>query len=770
MIGRTISHYRIESELGRGGMGVVYRAHDERLRRDVALKILPDEISSHAERRGRILSEARAASALNHPGITTIYEVGEEGEQLFIVMELVTGQTLRAILANGPLEPKSLARLGAEAAEALHAAHSHGVIHGDIKPENIILLPDGRLKLLDFGIARQTADETRTLAQSALPTPASADSKIAGTLAYMAPEQFRAQPTDARTDLYSLGVVLYELATARRPFPGPTASALISQVLHEPAPRLSESGGRIVPAELARIIHKLLEKEPVSRYQSARELQVDLTNLVRDLELGTLLPPAVAGKRSVAVLPFKLLTPNPEDEYLGVALADAVINQLTASGDLLVRPTSTVQRYAKQPVDPPLAARELNVQVIVDGSIQKLGQKLRAHVQAWNAADGSSLFSAKQDSDMADLFGLQDRIADGLARALGVRVALPSKAPATPPTSNTMAYELFLRAAERLSRLNRWDTRTAIEMLEDATQLDPTFAAAWARLADACIIMGSGFDASPIWFKRADQAIRKALSLDKNNAEAHCARGRILWTPARKFQNRPALHALGQALRLNPGYHPALTWQCLIFMHVGLLQEAKEGLAVALATHPDDAFVLDFIGQTAGYLGNYEEAEEYFARALAIDPANLWANVFYPVATLYRNDLEQASAKIRTASQVLPNDSWLKSCEALLWAKRGEPRKAEQAIRRALKGEKPLLHIHHLWHNAAAVFASIGRPAEAITWLRRASKNGLPCYPAFRDDPHFLSLRNRPQYLRILADLKREWEGYRRDFGHGTSS
>ena len=414
-------------------MGVVYRARDQRLERDVALKLLAADISRREESRARLLAEARAASALNHPSITTVYEVGEEGEHLFIVMELVAGQTLRSMIGAGPVEARALIRLGAQVAEALAAAHAHGVVHGDVKPENIIVQPDGRVKLLDFGIARRFAAETLAITRQ---ETAPVDSGIVGTLAYMAPEQLRGGEADARADLFSLGMVLYEMAAGHRPFPGPTATALMAQVINEAPPPLARMAPH-TPAELARIVHKLLEKHPDSRFQTARDLHLDLLNLERDLNLGPAFQAAVAGKRAVAVLPYKLLTPNPEDDYLSMALADAVISQLSASGDLLVRPAAAVTRYAKQAVDPMLAARELNVQVIVEGSIQKLGPKLRVHVQAWNSADGATLLVAKHDSEMTDLFGLQDRISDQLARTLGAKSGSPGHS--APPTSNTVA-------------------------------------------------------------------------------------------------------------------------------------------------------------------------------------------------------------------------------------------------------------------------------------------------------------------------------------------
>jgi eukaryotic-like serine/threonine-protein kinase len=532
--------------------------------------------------------------------------------------------------------------------------------------------------------------------------------------------------------------------------------------MNDASPPLNGGAGN-VPAELARITFKLLEKKPESRYQSAHEVRVDLNNLSRDLELGVMLPAAVADKTAVAVLPFKLLTPNPEDEYLAVALADPVINRLSASGELLVRPMSAVMRYAKQVTDLMLVARELNVQLLVDGSVQKFGQRLRVHVQAWSVKDGSARLSGKYDAEVTELFELQDRIADALARAL-----IPNAAPRTsggPPTKNPVAYDLFLRARERMTRNNRWDTRTAIEMLENATALDAGFADAWAGLAEACVLMTVTFEPGPKWMTRAERAVRRALALDRENMEAHIARGRMVWSPARKFQHRAALRALREALRRQPTNDQALSWQGCILLHIGLLSEAKECLTTALAVSPDDTFTLSFLAQTAFLGGQYEEAREWFARALSLDRANLWANLFSPTVPLYAGQLEQAAEAIRTASQVLPKDPLLFSCEALLWAKRGERRKAEQLIQKALHGEKSLLHTHHMMHMVAAAYGVLGKPQPALAWLRKASATGLPAYPSFRDDPHFESMHNNPQFLRFMADLKKEYTSYQREFG-----
>jgi eukaryotic-like serine/threonine-protein kinase len=763
MIGQTISHYRISAELGRGGMGVVYRAHDERLLRSVAIKILSDASCGSAETRSRMLAEARAASSLNHPGITTIYEVGEDGDSIFLVMELVEGRSLRSMLYEGPLDPKRIVEIGAQLAEALDAAHSRGVFHGDVKPENIIVQADGRAKLLDFGVARHGVEDTITKTVSAaleiVVTPG-----IQGTIAYLAPEQLRGEPADGRADLYSLGVVFYELASGRRPFAAPNLGALISQITSGSTPRLKDAAPS-APPELCDIVGRLLEKQAARRYQSARDLQRELTSVSRDLELGTFLPAALAGKRSVAVLPFRLLTPNPSDEYLSMALADAVINHLSASGELLVRPGQSVSRYAQRETDPLSAARDLNVHIVVDGSIQKLGTKLRVHVRAWSAADGSVLLSAKHDAEAADLFHLQDSITEGIGKSLGLKHLQNDDEPAGPPTKNPIAYELYLRAADRLFRLNSWDNRAAIDMLENATKLDPKFADAWARLAEALMLVGTTSSVSPHWVREAEKALRKAIALDPDNAEAHCAKGRILWSPARKFQNGLALRALARALRLNPGCHPARVWQALIFNHIGMLKEAKEGLLIALAARPDDAFTNVFLGHTALSMWNLEEAEECLQRALRHDPVNIWANVFQPTVFIYSGKLNDAESRIQAAQNALPDDPWLHSCEALLWALRGERTKSAHFVHIALHGKtKPLLHTHHMWHTAAAALALLGKPAPAIELLEKAGGFGLPNYELFRDDKFLKTLKGKQRYDSLLAKLKREGEGYRREF------
>jgi serine/threonine-protein kinase len=758
-----LGQYTIVEKIGAGGMGQVYRAHDKRLRRDVAVKFLSPRPEHGINASARLMAEARAAAALNHPGVITIYDVGECDGQVFMVMELVAGKTMREVLASGQLDLPNALHSAIQVTEALAAAHAHGVIHADVKPENVIRQPDGRVKLLDFGIARRLARENPTATIESTTAEWDPDFAVAGTLAYMAPEQLRGTACGERVDLYAVGALLYEMVSGRPPFESQSASGLIAQILHEPPKYLCDSLSGI-PSELAYIVHKLLEKDADARYQTARELIADLVRFRQRFEAGAVSRSVAAHKRTLAVLPFRLLTPSPEDEFLSVALADTVISQLSADPSLVVRPTSSVMRFAKQPHDPLLVARETNVQVVVDGSIQRSGDRLRVHIQAWNSSDGTVLVSAKHDAGMADLFALQDEISERLSAALGTRTQSEAAGSPAPPTKNARAYELYLRATERLSRQNEWDTRMSIQMLESAVAADPRFADAWARMAQACVSMAGTYEPGPRWIRRAEIAIDRALSLDHNNAEAQTARGRVLWTPARKFQHRAAIRCYGKALKLNPGTHQARIWRGMAFVHVGMLDAGFDELSRALASHPDDPFTLTFLGQCAWYQGNYEQAEELENRALRLDPAHLWANLFSPATILYMDKLEEAEVRIRAAKVLLPGDPMVTSCEALLAAKYGDSRKALRLCAEACSPRKSLMHTHHTVHNIACANAVLGKPKQALALLKKASDHGLPNYPLFRDDPHFREMKNQPEFARFLSGLKRTLRSFEDEF------
>jgi TolB-like protein/Flp pilus assembly protein TadD/predicted Ser/Thr protein kinase len=762
MIGQTISHYRIVEKLGGGGMGVVYKAEDTRLHRFVALKFLPDEVAKDAQTLTRFRREAQAASALNHPNIVTLHDISSEAGKDFLVMEYVQGQTLENLIASDGLPFDKVTEYGVQIASALGAAHSAGIVHRDIKPANIMITQDNQIKVLDFGIAKLTTlvgtspdVETSTAIQGTIP------GMVVGTAAYMSPEQTRGEPVDARSDIFSLGCVLYQAATGKRPFGG--ASTL--SIMHEIATLLPPAPSSLrceLPGTFDTLIAACLEKNPIHRPATAGDVGLQLKLLLPWEESARYR--ARPDRRSVAVMPFKLRTPLQEDQFLTVALADAVVTRLAGTGKLLVRPTASVMRYAGKDMEWTQAAREMNVDLVVEGSIQKMGARVRVLVQAHQVTGALTLYSAKHDGEMEGLFDLQDQIADAVSEAL-VPQRQKTVIPAAPPTKNNAAYELYMRAADRISRLNKWDTQTAVEMLTSATAFDPNFADAWGRLAQACIQMGVVFDSDPAWLAKAEAAVAKALALDMVHADALCARGQLLWTPKHAFENRPALRALNAALKLNPGCHQAQIWRGLILFHLGLYAEARQGLEEALAVHPEDTRTMVFLAQTALYSGDYEEAYELDTRALTLDPAGVWQNLFFPTIPLYLGRPSEAAEALRRARQMVPGEATLTSVEGLIAAHEGNFGRAEQLVDTAVESKKTLLHTHHLWHNAASTYAMCGKPEKAVKWLRECADLGLPNYLLFGSDPYLRGLHNRPEFLALMSDLRREHEINRQEFG-----
>jgi len=758
--GTQLGPYKIEGLLGSGGMGEVFRATDTRLRRTVAIKILPRDNIADPERKRRFLQEARAASALNHPNIVTLHDIASDSGTDYLVMEFVPGKTLTDLIPPDGAPLASVVEWGAQIASALATAHAAGIVHRDIKPLNVMITPDHQVKVLDFGIAKVTMPETTdpSAATQTLVKETTAGI-VVGTVSYMSPEQTRGESLDGRSDIFSLGCVLYQAATGRLPFRGASTLA----IMHNIATAMPDAPSRVrvgIPQAFDHLIAACLEKDPRKRPNSAAEVAQDLKSLLS-------LPhsvPARGDRRSVAVVPFKLRTSVQDDKFLSAALADAVINRLGSTGKLLVRPTASVMRYSERDTEWTQVAREMNVDLVVEGSIQKMGDRVRVLVQAHQVSGSRTLLSAKHDGEMDDLFGLQDRIADAVCAAF-VPQQQKGSAPAEPPTKNALAYELYMRAADRLSRLNKWDSGTAIELLTSATTLDPNFADAWARLAEACIQMGGVFDPDPRWLAMAEEAVAKTLALEPVHADAFCARGQLLWTPSHNFQNRPALKALNTALKINPGCHQAQIWRGLILFHIGLYKEARQGLEEALAVHLEDTRTLVFLAHTALYRGDYEEAYELDKRALAIDPTGIWQNLFFPTVPLYLGRPAEASAALRKAQQMVPNEPTLISVEGLVAAHEGDFARAEQLADSSLEPQKTMLHTHHLWHYAASVFAICGKLEKALPLLRRCAEMGLPNYPLFGRDPNLRALQGHSEFTALMSDLHREHEGYRKEFG-----
>ena len=538
LIGQTIAHYRVVAKLGSGGMGVVYEAEDSKLGRRAALKFLPAEMAQDDDALQRFQREARAASALNHPGICTVYAIEQHQGQHFIAMELLEGETLAERIRKGPFDLAALLELGVQIADALESAHAKGIVHRDLKPANIFMTPRGQAKVLDFGLAkieraRPAGGEHSEAPTAVQPNELTSSGTTMGTVSYMSPEQARGQLTDARTDLFSLGTVLYQMATGLLPFQGETSAVIFEAILNrEPQPATQLNAA--LPAELARIFQKALEKDRALRYQSATDLKTDLLRLKRDTDSGgrRAAEPGEsksgaqrAAERSVAVLYFENLSGGKEDEYLRDGVTEDIITELSKIKGLKVFSRPTVLAWRDKPVTPAQIGQQLKAACVLTGTLRRAGQRLRITTQLVDTQTDFPLWSERYDREMADVFAVQDEIARKIAEALRVQLSpQEQEALARKPTDNLQAYDLYLRGKSFARRGTRQDTEFALQMFESAVAMDPAFALAHAAIAIACAQYYYRSERAQAWIERAKAASRRASALGGDAPEIQSPR------------------------------------------------------------------------------------------------------------------------------------------------------------------------------------------------------------------------------------------------------
>jgi serine/threonine protein kinase/Tfp pilus assembly protein PilF len=734
LIGQSLLHYKILRKLGAGGMGVVYEAADSQLGRHVALKFLPAEMAQDSQLLERFQREARAASSLNHPNICTIHSIEQHERRHFIVMELLEGQTLAQTMGQQPMDIDKVLPLGLQMADALESAHSKGIVHRDIKPANIFLTERGQVKILDFGLAKvsggesghgSAAEQGETQAFGGeLTSPGS----VVGTVSYMSPEQARGHLVDARTDIFSMGTVLYQMATGTLPFQGDTSAVIFDAILNRD-PKPAGEVNPLLPADFVRILDKTLEKDRNLRCQTAGELKTDFIRLKRDLESSAR---RARGKtdsdsgvqkptrKSVAVLYFENLSGAKEDEYLRDGITEDVITELSKIRGLNIFSRPTVLTFRDKQVTPGQVGQQLGAAYVLTGTLRRAGARLRISAQLVDTHTDFPLWSERFDREMKDVFEVQDEMARRIAEALRVTLSPEElEALAVKPTENLQAYDLYLRGKRYARRQTRQDLEFALQMFENAVAIDPSFALAYAASANACAMFFCNYSRDQVWVERAREASGKAVALRWDLPEVQVSQAWVLY--AAELHDE-AVRMAKKAIERKRDCEGAHYLLCRALFAAGRYQEVVELADTAIDASGEDYNVFVPIVNSLKAMGKEDAVRSVRLRKLA---------------TL-ENHLKQ-----------VPEDA---RARILLGSDYAYLGRAYDALRELNLAVTLRANEASILYNAACLYCKLQRKPEAMDALRKSWEAGFKDSAWARRDPDLNLLHDDPEFDRLYPE------------------
>jgi serine/threonine protein kinase/tetratricopeptide (TPR) repeat protein len=752
--GTRLGTYEIVGPLGSGGMGEVYRAKDLRLGREVAVKVLPTGVASSPDLLARFEHEARTVAVLNHPNIVTLYSVEDVEGIRFLTMELVEGQTLSTLIAPGGLPLPRLLDLVIPLTEALATAHERGVVHRDLKPGNVMVTREGRVKVLDFGLAKLVAADTALHVGATTAASLSGEGQILGTTAYMAPEQLKGETVDVRTDLFAMGIIIYELATGRSPFPGGSVAEVSSAILRDTPQPLGQIRPDL-PPDLERIVGRCLEKQTQDRIQSALDLSHELRRLQRSGESGA--QSASDTVASIAVLPFANRSSIADDEYFSDGLADELLNVLSKIEGLRVIARTSSFQFKETRDDVATIGRKLNVAALLEGSVRKSANRVRITVQLVRASDSSQLWSETYDRTLEDIFAVQDDIAQSVVKAL--RTKLLGERPDTEAGGEAEkaeianaargrgnrpeAQQLYLLAVHVLDRYTREGTAKAIEHLNQALALDPEFAGAWRQLGRAYASQAAqGWGSAAEGYERARKAMERALSLEPDLAEAHVALGWIRM--AHDWDFRGAEESYARALGSEPRNATVLRGAGVLALTLGRNEEAIRLYQRAAEQDPLSSATYNNLGIALRAAGRLEEAEAAYRKALQLAPERVGTHSGLALTLLAEGRGEEALAE----ALLEPDEAWRLWALALIHDARGQGADSDAVLR-----ELTDKYATDTAHQIAEAHAARGDVDAAFEWLERAYAQRDGGLMDVKTSPYLHSLHGDPRWGSFLKKM-----------------